>query len=333
MAPQLTAPKFSVVIPAYNASSYIVDCLNSVLAQSETDFEALVVDDGSTDDTASVVSSFVDPRVHLIRRCNGGLAAARNTGIRAAKGELVAFLDADDRWCPDKLAAHRQALDEDQEASVSYDLSAFIDIKGQRTGLCMAQTRRPLTHERLLLKNYLGNGSTAVVRQSVLEQTGGFDESLRRLVDHELWVRLTFSGHRFRQIPRLLTEYRIHPASFTADTERMLKGVEAFLAKVATYAPQSVQQLAPLVFACTHRWMARAAFVEGNYSKARIHALRSLHTCPQVIWQDSRALITFAAIAVQAIAPEPLFQWLQQLAYRLIKKQLQSRPSSNSMEG
>lgn len=312
------APTFSVVIPAYNASAYIADCINSVLAQSETDLEVIVVDDGSTDGTAQMISTFTDPRVHLIRRPNGGLAAARNTGIVAAKGEFVAFLDADDRWCSEKLAAHRQALEEDPTASVSYDWSVFIDIKGDRTGLCMAQTQKLLTHEALLLKNYLGNGSTSVVRRSVLEENNGFDESLRRLVDHELWVRLAFSGHKFKLVPRQLTEYRIHPASFTADTERMLKGVEAFLVKVATYAPESVQKLRPLVIACTHRWMARAAFVEGNYAKARMHSLQALRHSPQVLWRDERAAITFSAIALSAIVPSPLFKWLKQLGYRLV---------------
>lgn len=323
---QLREPKFSVVIPAYNASAYITDCLNSVLAQSETDFEVIVVNDGSTDNTAQMVSTFTDARIQLIYRPNGGLAAARNTGIHAAKGEFVAFLDADDRWCEEKLAAHRQALEADPTASVSYDWSAFIDVKGDRTGLLMAQTQNLLTHEALLLKNYLGNGSTSVVRRSVLEANNGFDESLYRLVDQELWVRLAFHGHHFRLVPRQLTEYRIHPGSFTADTERMLKGVEAFLAKVATYAPQSVQQLTPLVIACTHRWMARAAFVAGNYEQARTHSLQALRHSPQVLWRDERAAITFMAIALQAIVPSPLFKWLQKLGYRLVTNWFQNSP-------
>ncbi len=326
----LREPKFSVVIPAYNASAYITDCLNSVLAQCEKDFEVIVVNDGSTDNTAQMVANFTDSRIHLVHRPNGGLAAARNTGIRAAKGEFVAFLDADDRWCEEKLAAHRQALETDSTASVSYDWSAFIDIKGERTGLLMAQTQKSLTHEALLLKNYLGNGSTSVVRRSVLEANKGFDETLYRLVDHELWVRLAFNGHHFRLVPRQLTEYRIHPASFTADTERMLKGVEAFLTKVATYAPNSVQQLKPLVIACTHRWMARAAFVEGNYIQARKHSLQALRHSPQVLWRDERAAITFAAIALETVVPKPLFKWVKQLGMRIATNWFQNRTANNS---
>jgi glycosyltransferase involved in cell wall biosynthesis len=332
-SPKATAssspPKFSVVIPAYNASPFLADCLNSVLAQTDSDFEAIVVNDGSTDNTAEIAAKFAqrDRRIVLINRTNGGLAAARNSGIAAAKGELVAFLDADDRWCPEKLAAHRRAMDSDPNASVSYDWAAFIDVKGDRTGLHMSQARIHLTHEALLLKNYLGNGSTAVVRRYVLEQANGFDSSLRRMVDQELWVRLTFYGHRFHRIPRTLTEYRTHPGSFTADTERMLQGLESFLQQVAVYAPNSVKRLRPLAIAFTHRWMARAAFVAGNYAVARQHAQKSLKASPAVLWSDPRAPITFVAIAIQSITPDPLFKRFLRLGHHLTVRWFQVRSS------
>jgi glycosyltransferase involved in cell wall biosynthesis len=320
-------PKFSVVIPAYNASPFLADCLNSVLAQTDPDFEVIVVNDGSTDDTAEIAAQFArqDGRIHLISQENGGLADARNRGIAAAKGELVAFLDADDRWCPEKLAAHRQALDSDPNASVSYDWAAFIDMKGDRTGLHMSQAKINLSHEVLLLKNYLGNGSTAVVRRSVLKQANGFDRTLRRMVDQELWVRLTFYGHRFCLVPQTLTEYRTHPGSFTADTARMLQGLDVFLQQVAVYAPDSVRRLKPLAIACTHRWMARAAFVAGHYTAARQHAQRSLQASPGVLWHDPRAPITFAAIGVQSIMPEPLFDRFLQLGQHLASRWFQAR--------
>ncbi|NJL40466.1 MAG: glycosyltransferase family 2 protein [Leptolyngbyaceae cyanobacterium SM1_4_3] len=323
------SPKFSVVIPAYNASPFLADCLNSVLAQTDPDFEMIVVNDGSTDNTAEIAAWFAqrDRRIVLINRVNGGLAAARNNGIAAAKGELVAFLDADDRWCPKKLAAHRQAMDSDPNASVSYDWAAFIDVKGDRTGLHMSQSRIHLTHEVLLLKNYLGNGSTAVVRRYVLEQAKGFNSSLRRMVDQELWVRLTFYGHRFHLIPRTLTEYRTHPDSFTADTGRMLQGLETFLQQVAVYAPNSVRRLKPLAIAFTHRWMARAAFVAGNYALAKQHAQKSLQASPAVLWRDPRAPITFVAIAIQSITPKPIFNQFLQLGHHLTSRWFQVRSS------
>ncbi|WP_218081560.1 glycosyltransferase [Anthocerotibacter panamensis] len=321
-------PKFSVVIPAYNVAAYIAACLRSVFAQSDGDFEVLVVDDGSTDQTARVVLSFADPRLHLIQQRNGGLAAARNTGIRAAQGELVAFLDGDDCWHPDKLAAHRQALDQDPQASISYDWSVLINTQGEHTPFFLDQTRVTLTHERLIPKNYLGNGSTAVVRRLVLEQCGGFDEQLKRCVDQELWVRLAFRGHRFRLVPRVLTEYRVRPDSFTADTQRMLQGIEDFLDRISTYAPESVARLRPLTRACTHRWIARVAFVAGDYPSARCHGQQALASDFTVLWRDPRAALTLAAIALQALTPRPLFGRLLNIGQRLLKARLETRALS-----
>jgi protein involved in polysaccharide export with SLBB domain/glycosyltransferase involved in cell wall biosynthesis len=320
--PMTQPPKFSVVIPAYNMAPYIESCLESVFAQTDPDFEVLVVDDGSTDRTAELVKGFTDRRLRLIPQANGGLAAARNTGVRHAQGELVAFLDADDRWRPGKLAAHRQALDQDPEASVSYDWSIFINAQGEVTNLAMVQSRIALTHEALMLKNYLGNGSTSVVRRSVLEAVGSFEERLKRFVDQELWVRLAFQGHRFHLVPEVLTEYRVHPNSFTADTDRMLRGLEDFLTQIRTYAPQSVERFGPLARACTHRWMARAQFVAGNYPKARFHGRQALAHDFTVLWRDPRAPITLGALLVQALTPAPLFQKLLGLGQKLIQARI-----------
>ncbi len=332
-SPKADAPFFSVVVPAYNAADYIAECIESVLAQTDPDLELIVVDDGSTDDTAARVLHYQsDQRLRLVQRANGGLAAARNTGIRVAGGQWVAFLDADDRWCPEKLAAHRriiehygqeQSIDVDRSLSVTYDCAVFIDAMGQRTGLHMAWTDKPLTPERLLLKNYLGNGSTSVVKRSVLETYGGFDENLKRMVDHELWVRLSHAGHQFQYVPDILTEYRMHSNSLTADTERMLQGVEVFLQQIALYAPASVARLRPLVLACTHRWMARAAFMASHYAKAWYHARLALQHSPAVLWRDQRALITFAAIGFQAITPAPLFEAIRRLGLRLVSQWFQ----------
>ncbi len=327
-------PRFSVVVPAYNAEPYLQDCMQSVLNQTDPDFELIIVDDGSTDGTAERVRSLSwDARVKLVQRCNGGLAAARNTGIQAAQGEWVAFLDADDRWCPEKLATHRHYLATQPEIAVTYDRAVFMDQAGQRTGLRLAKTDRPLTAERLLLKNYLGNGSTPIVRRSVLQAAGVFNENLKRMVDHELWVRLSWRGYSFLRVPGVLTEYRLHPQSLSANSERMLQGLQVFLEEISLYAPDLVQRLRPLILACNHRWMARSAFAAGDYSRARHHALHSLQSAPSVIWRDPRAPITFLAILLQSITPSFLFTRLQswglQLAHHWFSVQADREQQAN----
>ncbi len=318
-------PKFSVVIPAYNASSFITDCIESVIRQTDADFEIIVVNDGSTDDTACAVLELSDSRLKLINRSNGGLAAARNTGVSVARGELVAFLDADDRWLPDKLAAHRQVYSDYPETSVTYDWATFIDAEGNQTGLYMSQRKKEVTHQDLMIKNYLGNGSTSIVRRSVLEESGGFDEKLPRLVDRELWVRLTYCGHKIQLVPKVLTEYRQHPGSFTADRARMLQGLDEFFARISSYAPASVETYAPLARACMHRWMSRAAFTERDYKTARWHMRQSLSASIKILWKDPRAPITFAVIAAQSIFPERWFDKLLDTANLLAARWFQPR--------
>jgi glycosyltransferase involved in cell wall biosynthesis len=324
--PAAPPPKFSVVIPTYNAAPFIADTLNSVLAQTDPDFEVIVVNDGSTDNSREIVASFNDPRIKIVDRVNGGLATARNTGIWASTGELVAFIDADDRWLPGKLAAHRLALDIHPEASVSYDWAAFMDEAGNLTGLYMSQSRRIVTHQDLMIKNYLGNGSTFVVRRSVLIEHEGFDQTLARSEDRELWVRLTYYGHKIQLVPQVLTEYRQHRHSFTADTSSMLQGLEALFDRINRYAPQSVIKYKPLARACMHRWIARAAFVDHNYETARDHMRQSLAASIWVLWYDPRALLTFTAIAMQSILPASWFDKCLNFGMALISRWFRSQP-------
>ena len=123
-------PKVSVIIPAYNAAPYLAETLASVFAQSYPDYEIIVVDDGSTDDTLAVLEQFAD-RITLIRKPNGGPASARNAGLRQARGELLAFLDGDDLWLPDKLAAQVER-DDSEIGRRAHDAQQAVLAAGDR---------------------------------------------------------------------------------------------------------------------------------------------------------------------------------------------------------
>ncbi len=126
-----TTPLVSVIVPAYNAARFLPESIPSVLAQTWTDFELIVVNDGSTDDTVACVEAFTDPRIRLVSQANRGLAGARNGGIRAARGSFIALLDADDLWHPEKLARHVAHLQSRPGVGVSYSASAFMDDAGR----------------------------------------------------------------------------------------------------------------------------------------------------------------------------------------------------------
>lgn len=187
----------SVVIPAYNSGRFIAEAIESVLAQGGCELELLVVDDGSTDETAEVVARY-GSTVTLIRQANAGAAVARNTGMRAARGQYVAFLDADDVWLPGKLAAQIAHLERHPEVSLSCtrwkllhpDASGdyAIDPRLPDCSVSGAPSHTAVTYADLLLDCHVWT-STVLMRRELIDQVGGFNTALRRGQDYDYWLR------------------------------------------------------------------------------------------------------------------------------------------------
>lgn len=182
------APLVSVIIPTYNRAGLVGRAIESVLGQTYQEVEMLLVDDGSTDDTGVVVKGFTDPRIVYIRhRANRGGAAARNTGLRAARGEFIAFLDSDDRWLPEKLERQLDALRLALQCGVAY--CAFV--KTGSAGARLVENKNGDELEKLLLqRQFVITLSTVVVRRELLNAVGGFDELLPSCQDTDLFIRL-----------------------------------------------------------------------------------------------------------------------------------------------
>jgi glycosyltransferase involved in cell wall biosynthesis len=225
---------FSVVIAAYEAASTVVGAIESVLAQTRQDFEIVVVDDGSSDDTAAVAEATAagDPRVRVIRQANGGPSAARNRGIADGGGEYVSMLDSDDLWLPDYLAEMGAALDADPQAGFAYTEAWELNEGTGRflKATAMARQHPPaqtLPHDRfvaeLMRRNFVYNSVT--VRRSVLEQVGGYDDRMTHGEDYELWLRIAISGFTAIRVPGPLAIKRDSPSSLTNDTAAMSAGV------------------------------------------------------------------------------------------------------------
>ena len=206
-------PQISVVIPAYNAARWIAETVESVLAQTFQDFEIIVVDDGSTDETAAAVARF--KRVKCLYQVNGGLSSARNTGIRAAMGEYIAFVDADDLWLHDKLDAQMALLKQTGLAWVYSDAYAFD-----------SETRSPLfvfskmrnqhdgdVLQSLLLEDFIPM-PTPILKRHVFDEVGFFteDTTLHSAEDWDMWLR-TAARYPVGFVKRPLAMYRVHPTS------------------------------------------------------------------------------------------------------------------------
>jgi glycosyltransferase involved in cell wall biosynthesis len=190
-----STPHVSVVIPAYNAAWCIRRAVDSVLKQDFRDFELIVVDDGSTDDTAAILAGYGDA-VRVISKPNGGLSSARNAGIAVAKGVYVAFLDADDWWLSKKLARQIRLMESRPDLLFCSTASAVQTP----TGVCLADWRCGVsatsTLESIFAVNayVAGSGSAVLVKREAFIQTGGFDERLRSLEDIDMWMRLAALG-------------------------------------------------------------------------------------------------------------------------------------------
>jgi glycosyltransferase involved in cell wall biosynthesis len=211
-------PLVSVVTATYNMGRYVTQAVDSVLAQDWPALEAVVVDDGSTDDTAQVLQAYAgDRRVRVIRQANAGQAAAKNAGIRAARGTYIGFCDADNAWLPGKLSRQVPLLRANPAAGVVYGDIVLMDGEGRALPTPPVRRYGGRVTQRLLMANFV-TFNTALLPRSVLEEFRGFDESLRMAIDYDLWLRIS-TRHEFLYLPEALARYRIWPGQMSSQTE------------------------------------------------------------------------------------------------------------------
>lgn len=215
-------PRVSVIIPAYNAAWCVRRALDSVLAQDCRDFEVIVVDDGSQDDTAAVLAGYGEA-ARVLSKPNGGLSSARNAGIAAARGEYVAFLDADDWWLPAKLS-RQVALMDGQPTLLFCSTRAMVQTpEGGRLPdwRCGDGHRAALECIFAVNAHVAGSGSSVLARREAFARAGGFDESLRSLEDIDMWMRLAaLGGYACIDEPLTVIEKRADSMSGNLDVMR-----------------------------------------------------------------------------------------------------------------
>lgn len=208
-------PTVSVVIPVYNRGKFVAETINSALAQTYRDFEIIAIDDGSTDDSLAVLRSFGD-QIQLVQHPNGenrGQSAAINLGLKHARGRLIAVLDSDDLWAPEKLSVLVGYLDAHPEIGLVYSNGQWVDEEGRSKGVIYGPAHIETSDPAKVLMNcYFALPSNSVVRREAYDKAGGFDESLRTAQDHDMAVRLAEVA-RLAYVDRVLWSYRRHTAS------------------------------------------------------------------------------------------------------------------------
>lgn len=212
-------PLVSVIIPAYNSEKTIRQTIESVLNQTLSDFELIVINDGSQDATLDIVSSIADPRLKVYSYANAGGAVSRNRGFSHSSGEFIAFLDADDLWTPDKLEAQLKALQANPQAAVAYSWLDSIDESNQFVRCGCHFTENGDVFVKLLLTCFVESGSNPLIRRQAFIDVGGFDESLTASQDYDLYLRLADRYH-FVAVPIPQILYRLSSNSMTANVRR-----------------------------------------------------------------------------------------------------------------
>lgn len=321
----------SVIVPVYNVENYIAQTINSVLNQTYPHFELLIIDDASPDRSLEICQQFSDPRIKIISQKNRGLAGARNTGIRHAQGDYLAFLDSDDLWLPEKLAQHIQHLESSPQVGVSFSRSQFIDGQGQSLGIYQMPKLQDITPSHLLCRNPIGNGSAPVVRKEVFEaicfqairhrefENYYFDENFRQSEDIECWLRIAAeTPWEIAGIPEALTLYRVNGEGLSANLLKQFDSWEQMIEKHRDRSPELLAKWENPARAYQLRYLARRAVRLQNADMAVKLTHQALATHWQIIFSEpSRTIQTLLAAYLLKLLPLSFYQACERFALKL----------------
>jgi len=238
----------SVIIPVYNGEKTIRETIESVLNQTFSDFELIVINDGSQDLTLDIIANIEDTRLKIFSYPNAGQAVSRNRGFSHASGEFIAFLDADDLWIPDKLESQLKALQEHPNAAVAYSWTNFIDEMGHYLCNSSNRTVNGDAYAELLLYNFLDSGSNPLIRRQALAQVGGFDKELVPAEDWDMYLRLAARYH-FVAVPLPQILYRVSTNSQSTNVSKLEAVSVMVLEQAYKRAPKSLQDIKKQSFA------------------------------------------------------------------------------------
>lgn len=292
-------PIVSIVIPAYNAERTILETLDSVFQQIFTDFEVIIIDDGSTDQTVELLKKIQDPRLKVFSYSNGGLSVARNRGIARASGDYIAFLDADDLWTSDKLELQLAALQTDPAAGVAYSWTCNMSQTGEAFYPGHSVTYSGNVYAQLLLGNFLASGSNCLIRRDAIASVGEFDPSLRSYEDWDYWLRLA-PHWSFVVVPKYQILYRQSSGAMSSKIDVMEHYSKIVIDQAFRLAPPEFQILKKQSLARNYQYLAGLCLAYADQPKRAMQA-------GQKLWQ---AIHSFPPILLEKITQRYLLKWL-----------------------
>jgi glycosyltransferase involved in cell wall biosynthesis len=303
--PKATMPKVTVVIPAYNAMDYLAETMETALGQTFTDFEVLVVNDGSTDNTPEWVLGITktDKRVRMVSQENKGLAGARNTGVIHAKGEYIAFLDADDLWEPTKLEKQVRCLDESSEVGLVYTWTALADKDGRSTGRVITSNAEGNVWQQLTELNIVGCGSTPLIRRRCFDELGLFYEAVTPSDDWDMWLRIA-KKFSFKVIKEPLIRYRQHRNNSSKKSGVMLETCRTVIERGFADAPTEFLYLRNRSYGSIYLYVAWRAIESMDYKQAIYFCQQACAHNPKLYLSRSYLRLNFAITLVRLFGIE-----------------------------
>ena len=304
--------RFSIVIPCYNASGTIAKTLASVLNQTFQDFEVIIVDDGSSDETLAIIEQFSrrTARIAVISQANRGPSAARNRAVADhARGELIAFLDADDIWPAERLSIIAERFDQTNSPDIAYGRVAFFSDGAAAVEAVSTVADAPLTVAHLIAENATCTMSNIVVSREAFLKSGGFNTRVVHGEDVEWLVRMAAGGARIEGIGSVLTFYRTSSSGLSSDLAAMRASWETALSTARRLNVALSQGQIDAAKATHLRYLARRALrLETARGTALKLSLQALRVSPFAFFrQPRRGMLTLGAAALEALSPR-IFQ-------------------------
>ena len=293
----------SVIIPAYNSEKTIIQTIDSVLQQSYTNFELIVINDGSSDRTLERLQTIKDSRIKIFSYPNGGVSTARNRGIEKATGRYISFLDADDRWTNDKLELQWTTLQKHPQAALAYSW-VYFEYESQ---LSYAETSSYFTgnvYPELLIKNFLHTGSNPLIKKDIINQIGLFAPELKTCEDWEFFLRIA-AQKEFILVPKVQIIYRQSTTSLTSNIQQIAHYHKIVIKRAFQTAPEQLQYLKKQSLGWSYKYLAQ------QYIKHESDRIKGIE-----------AAVNNLIKAIFSYPPNIFENYTQALTRRLIKQSL-----------
>ncbi|MEY2977560.1 MAG: glycosyltransferase family 2 protein [Prochlorotrichaceae cyanobacterium] len=313
-------PLISIIVPTYNSERFIVKTINSALEQTFSNFELIIVDDCSRDQTVSIVERIEDSRIRCFSHdVNIGIAANRNRGLAKATGQYVAFLDHDDLWLPDKLMMQLEALEQNPQASVAYSWVHRIDEDGHLIRQHAHPHYTGNIYKKLLITNFLVTASNPLIRMDCLENIGGFDESIYGADDWDLFLRLA-EKYEFVLLKHYHIQYRIVAGSGISNYPKLEQGTLKVLDKAFSHTNPSLNSLKCHALGNFYLYLSFKAVEEFTTRQAGLtsirYMLKSMHYTPYLWRQGDNLIKVLFKVALIILLPPPLARKIIDMSIR-----------------